>query len=142
MSKTKKPVRSAFFQKRSIRVYLPVDPDAVSDDFIERDGAHPYVSVRVARAKHTVMARALDPDLKEQYRPFMSLAVTVRGIGGDFKLYAGEYDGEHWEWPKIVDAATATTRIETLLQLDEVDLVTVMRKNNSLMTLSDDEAGN
>lgn len=138
----------SFYAKRRIKHYLPLDPDAVErrygslEAFTPRCSDHPHVILRSARSIDTTSARQLADSLKDTYQGMAMVSVLVRGIGGDFTLYSGEWDGAGWEWPKLVDKDSAMVRVTSLMQLDDEDILAVAEQANALTGLTSGEEKN
>lgn len=137
-----------YFVTRHTRHYLPLDPGQViakygSLDAFEVEGpSHPHLVIRSAQSHHTRTARLLAADLPDDMKGLAAIATLVTGIGGDFELYAGAWDGQGWNWPHLEAANDAKRRCESLMCLDDVDLVEVAEVASQLAMLSPSEEEN
>ena len=137
-----------YFVSRHTKQYLPLDPDAVVQEFgdlesFEIEGReHPHIIIQSAKSFHTRTVRKLSEDLDEDLQGLAAVAVLVQGIGGNFAFYAGSWDGQNWDWPKLDSAKDAQRRIESLMQLDDVDLVAIAEAAASISMLKPEVEGN
>ena len=127
----------SYFKSRRIKVYMPLDEGADFPEGFEVEGhSHPHLILRLAKTKDAMVARALAEELPEDYKNFVALTVLVRGIGGDWGLYVGEFNGsESWDWPKLTGVDAARARIDSIFQLDELDVILLMEEAQALSTL-------
>jgi len=138
----------SYFVTRHTRHYLPLDPGAVvarcgTLDAFEVEGPlHPHLVIRSAQSHHTRAARNLADELDEDMKGLSAIAVLVTGIGGDFGLYAGSWDGDGWDWPSLEEVKDARRRCLSLMFLDDVDLVKVAEVASTLAMLSPEEEAN
>ncbi len=126
---------TSYFKSRRIKVYMPLDEGADFPEGFEVEGhSHPHLVLRLAKTKDAMVARSLATELPEDYKNFVALTVLVRGIGGDWDLYVGEFDGS-WDWPKLTGVDAARARIDSIFQLDELDVIQLMEEAQALSTL-------
>ena len=88
------------------------------------------------------MVRQLSDDLDDDLKGLSAIAVLVKGIGGDFDLYAGSWDGADWDWPDLDDVKDAKRRCLSLMFLDDVDLVAAAQEAHVIAMLSPKEEAN
>jgi len=136
-----------YFVTRHKKHFLPLDPDAVEskygiDNFVVEGSMHPHILLRSAKTYDTRVVRELTEELEEDMQGIASVAVLVAGVGGDFEVYSGSWNGEDWNWPKMKDIDAAKTRCVSLMQLDDVDLLDVAEIATNLTMLKPGEEKN
>jgi len=140
----------SYITKRKSRHWLPVDEDAVTERFGSADNfpaedpkVHPHLVMRSVQAGHAHEMDEVSADLPDELKTIASATVVVTGIGGDFGLYAGSWDGEGWDWPKRVKSKDdVDRRLASLLQLDRDDFKGLAEAVNRLAKVSGREEGN
>ena len=70
----------------------------------------------------------------------ITLAVTIRRVGGDWRLYAGSWGEESPVWPDLVDDDGLKVRRRLVSRLYDTDLAAISELANSVLTVTEDEA--
>tara|TARA_Y100000310_G_scaffold234063_1_gene236977 strand:- start:626 stop:1051 length:426 start_codon:yes stop_codon:yes gene_type:complete len=134
-----------YFQISRRRHWLQLDRSSVQElagaAFVVEAEPHPFVELdgRPTMAAYRFIQEA-QANGQEDSLAEITLAVTIRRIGGDWRLYAGSWGEQDPEWPDICEDEGLEVRRRLVSRLYDVDLVALGDLANSVLTVTEDEA--
>ena len=133
-----------YFQIERRRHWLQLDREAVQEHAgaafaVEKD-PHPFVELdgRPTMGAYRFIQEAQQKD--EDSLAEITLAVTIRRIGGDWRLYAGSWGEESPDWPDLIEDDGLNVRRRLVSRLYDTDLAALGELANSVLTVTEDEA--
>ena len=133
-----------YFQITRRRHWLQLDREAVQEHagaaFAVESDPHPFMELdgRPTMGAYRFIQEAQQTD--EDSLAEITLAVTIRRIGGDWRLYAGGWGEQDPEWPDLCDAGGLDARRRLVSRLYDTDLAALGELANSVLTVTEDEA--
>lgn len=133
-----------YFQISKTRHYMQLDRDAVQQHcpagWQPESSTHPWVEIsgRPTLAAYRFIQEA-SRDNEDQLAE-ITLAVTIKRVGGDWRLYAGSWGEESPSWPDLCDQDGLEIRRRLVSRLYDTDLVSLGDIANDMMTVSGDQS--
>jgi len=134
-----------YFQITKQRHWLQLDRSAVQEHcpagWQPESDNHPWVELdgRPTMAAYSFIQDA-QANGKEDSLAEVTLAVTIRKIGGDWRLYAGSWGDQDPAWPDLCDEGGIVERRKLISRLYDVDLIALGNLANSVLTVSETDA--
>lgn len=133
-----------YFQIAKKRHFLQLDRDAVQEyagaGFAFEKDPHPFVELdgrpTMGAYRHIQESQRNEEDALAE----ITLAVTIRRIGGDWRLYAGSWGEESPNWPDLCDDNGLEERRKLVSRLYDTDLAALGDLANSVLTVTEAEA--
>ena len=132
-----------YFQISKRRHYLQLDPEAVREHAgagfeVEQD-PHPFVEIdgRPTMAAYRYIRDVSGDDVAGDQLAEVTLAVCIRRLGGDWRLYAGAWGVEAPVWPDLCDEGGIEVRRQVIARLFDVDLIALSEVANEVMTVDE-----
>ena len=135
-----------YFKIKRRKHYMQLDAEAVREHAgagfqVEQD-PHPFVVLdgapTMAAYKYIREAAEVTDDETED-AALVTLAVTIRALGGDWRLYAGSRGEESPRWPDLCDPGGIDTRRQLVARFFAEALVALSTVANEVLTPSEDE---
>ena len=126
-----------YFKVAKRRHYLQLDAEAVRDiagaGFEVEKEPHPYVELdgRPTMAAYRHIREVSDGEGDQIAE--VTLAVTIRRLGGDWRLYAGSWGIESPAWPDLCEDGGVDARRAVISRLFDVDLIALSDAANDVM---------
>jgi len=133
-----------YFQIIRRRHWLQLDREAVQEHagagFAVETTPHPFIELdgRPTMGAFRFIQECQQND--EDSLAEITLAVTIRRIGGDWRLYAGGWGEETPDWPDLCDDGGLEARRRLVSRLYDTDLVALGDLANEVMTVTEDES--
>jgi hypothetical protein len=133
-----------YFQIAKKKYFLQLDRDAVQEyagaGFSFEREPHPFVELdgrpTMGAYRHIQEAQRNEEDALAE----ITLAVTIRRIGGDWRLYAGGWGEQSPDWPDLCDENGLEERRKLVSRLYDTDLAALGDLANSVLTVTEAEA--